>query len=77
MMLSDRISYRGNGSMLAPRNAGACRKHTESRALALTNEPVYNHYLLAADSSRKVDRFGRKHRKSMDKIVISPTKSRR
>src|SRR5882762_1551847 len=44
----------------------------KSSTCTLQSEPVYNHYLLAADSSRKVDRLGESARKSMDKIVISP-----
>jgi len=62
----------GNGSSwLLERSA--CRKtHGKSSTCALQSEPVYNHYLLAADSSRKVDRLGESTRKSMDKIVISP-----
>src|SRR5258707_13574989 len=44
----------------------------KSSTCTLQSEPVYNLYLLAADSSRKVDRLSESIRKSMDKIVISP-----
>jgi len=72
--LSDRNLVPGNGSSWLP-NASACRKHRKSKSTcALQSEPVYNHYLLAADSSRKVEQVGRKHPQILDKIVIKSKK---